>query len=136
MSTYASGHFYFKIMEIIKGKLYKSKISELVVIANEDINENRFSGTAIKKTEAFEVGEYGNSFDKKYFQPYSAEIIIKEVIDFSKVQFVEMESGEIVFVTGICFNEDSFAGYNIKGADFKAFWLKSEAKRVVTAKFE
>jgi hypothetical protein len=121
-------------MKIIKGNLYNSKISELVVIANEDINENRFSGTAINKTEAFEVGEYSINWAIDLFQPYSAEIIIKEVIDFSKVQFVEMESGEIVFASGN-HSGDRFTATSLKVSHFQ-FYDKSEAKKVVTPKFE
>jgi hypothetical protein len=123
-------------MEIIKGNLYKNPKTGLVVMADKKQNDACFSGQVIIGDEWWEKGMISVRFGSSCFQPYSAEIIIKEVIDFSKVQFIEMESGEVVFVTGTCFNEDSFAGYNIKGADFKAFWLKSEAKRVVTPKFE
>ena len=121
-------------MKIIKGKLYKSKMSELVVMADEDINIDVFSGTVINKSRPYDAGEFRKDWITDAFKPYSAEIIIKEVIDFSKVQFVEMESGEIVFASGN-HSGDRFTATSLKVSHFQ-FYDKSEAKKVVTPKFE
>jgi hypothetical protein len=120
-------------MEIIKGQLYRSKISELVVMADEDINKKLFSGTAIKKSKSCEVGQYCDSWDKNLFQPYDAEIIIKEVIDFSKVQFVEMNDGSIILVNRFS-TEEYFWGLSIYDRVFNNF-KKEDVKKVVTPNF-
>jgi hypothetical protein len=113
-------------MKIIKGNLYKS--SSDCVLATKSTDERLFCGVDISD------GDFRTDWITDAFQPYSAEIIIKEVIDFSKVQFVEMASGEVVISDGDERN-DKFVGVNLKTAKFEAF-KKSEAKRVVTPKFE
>jgi hypothetical protein len=121
-------------MEIIKGNLYKNPKTGLVVMAEKRQSKDGFSGQVIIGDKGWKKGMFFDNFGISYFQPYSAEIIIKEVIDFSKVQFVEMASGEVVISDGDERN-DKFVGVNLKTAKFEAF-KKSEAKRVVTPKFE
>jgi hypothetical protein len=121
-------------MEIIKGNLYKSKIGELVVMAEKEKNEFFFSGQVVVGYGDGEKGKFSIGWIKEAFQPYSAEIIIKEVIDFSKVQFIEMHDGEVVFASGN-HSGDRFTATSLKVSHFQ-FYEKSEAKRVVTPKFE
>ena len=120
-------------MEIVKGQLYKQKTSALVVMANNKESEEGFSGQVIIPSKYYKKGYYADGWNIEAFQPYSAEIIIKEVIDFSKVQFIEMASGEVVITDGEE-RDDKFDALNLKTARFEAF-KKSEAKRVVTANF-
>jgi hypothetical protein len=120
-------------MEIIKGQLYRTEKADLIVIAEENSKNNTFSGTVIGG-KSYDIGHYSKCWAASQFQLYSAEIIIKEVIDFSKVQFIEMASGEVVITDGEE-RDDKFDALNLKTARFEAF-KKSEAKRVVTAKFE
>jgi hypothetical protein len=120
-------------MEIIKGNLYKSK-NGVVVMAIEKQENDCFSGQVIVGNEKCVKGFFSDTWAIDAFQPYSAEIIIKEVIDFSKVQFIEMESGDVVLSDGDERN-DKFVAVNIKTS--KILLLeKSEAKRVVTANFK
>jgi hypothetical protein len=122
-------------MEIVKGQLYKAKTSELVVMASgEQICGINFSGQVVVGDEHDSVGEYSAFWDIRNFEPYSAEIIIKEVIDFSKVQFLEMNDGEIVFTSGVQI-ENQFFSTNIKTAERRRY-EKSDVKKVVNAKFE
>jgi hypothetical protein len=122
-------------MEIIKGKLYKSKISELVVMATENkIDATLFFGVVIDSSDQDEIGFFSDSCVSSSFEPYSAEIIIKEVIDFSKVQFVEMNDGEIVFGRGDN-DKKTFAGVNIATNIYDCF-EKSDVKKVVTPNFK
>jgi hypothetical protein len=120
-------------MEIIKGQVYRTEKADVIVIAEENSKNNTFSGTVIGG-KSYGIGHYSQCWAASRFQPYSAEIIIKEVIDFSKLQFLEMHDGEVVFSDGDERN-DKFVGVNIKTS--KIILLhKSEAKRVVTPKFE
>jgi hypothetical protein len=121
-------------MEIVKGNLYKSTTTSLVVMADEQQNRSCFSGQVIIGDGSERVGTFEKSWAISGFEPYSAEIIIKEVIDFSKVQFLEMESGEIVLTDGNHV-EKIFYGLNIKKAHWRSFF-KSDVKRVVTPNFK
>jgi hypothetical protein len=121
-------------MEIIKGNLYRSKDNGLVVMASTKLNENVFSGQVVVGDESHRKGKFSTAWIKDAFQPYSAEIIIKEVIDFSKVQFVELNDGEVVLTDGIE-KFDNFLAVNLKTGNYNAF-EKSEAKRVVTPNFK
>ena len=120
-------------MEIVKGKLYKTEKSDIIIIAEGNSKNNTFSGTVIGG-KSYGIGYYSQDWAISQFQPYSAEITIKEIIDFSKVQFLEMASGEVVISDGDERN-DKFVGVNLKTAKFEAF-NKSEAKRVVTPTFK
>jgi hypothetical protein len=121
-------------MEIIKGNLYKSKTSDLIVMAEEEKNEFFFSGQVVVGYGDGEKGKFSIGWIKEAFQPYFSEITIKEVIDFSKVQFLELNDGKIVFANGLN-KEEKFIGTDLKTGRSLCFH-KSEAKRVVTAKFE
>ena len=121
-------------MEIIKGNLYKVKNSKLVVLAYLIRREDLFSGTVIIEDSGYKKGDYQTDWIIDNFEPYSAEITIKEVIDFNKVQFVEMNSGDIVLTRGIS-DEYTFSCISVKTGIF-CTWIKEKAKRVVTPKFE
>jgi hypothetical protein len=120
-------------MEIIKGQVYRTEKADVIVIAEENSKNNTFSGTVIGG-KSYGIGHYSKCWAASQFQLYSAEIIIKEVIDFSKVQFLEMHDGKIVFANGLN-KEEKFIGTDLKTGRSLCFH-KSEAKRVVTAKFE
>jgi hypothetical protein len=120
-------------MEIIKGNLYKSKTSDVIVIAEENSKNNTFSGTSIGG-KSYGIGYYSKCWAASQFQLYFSEITIKEVIDFSKVQFLELNDGKIVFANGLN-KEEKFIGTDLKTGRSLCFH-KSEAKRVVTPKFE
>jgi hypothetical protein len=122
-------------MKIVKGNLYKSKDNGLVVMAEAQQNEDCFSGQVVGGDESYKKGKFSTAWNKDVFQPYSAEIIIKEVIDFSKVQFVELNDGDVVLANGI-HEEDTFAGVLVSNGRFSSVWSKDFAKRVVTAKFQ
>jgi hypothetical protein len=121
-------------MEIIKGKLYKHPKTGLVVMASTKLNEEVFSGQVVVGDESHGKGKFSTAWNKDGFQPYSAEIIIKEMIDFSKVQFLEMNDGEIVLTDGES-RDDKFDALNLKTARFGMF-KKADAKRVVTPNFK
>ena len=120
-------------MEIIKGNLYKSKNNRVIVLAEESSNNDCFSGTVIRG-ELYNLGHYSTVWATELFRPYSAEIIIKEVIDFSKVQFVELNDGTVLLTTGN--HEDGRFYANNTRTGILAFPFKEEVKRVVTAKFK
>jgi hypothetical protein len=52
------------------------------------------------------------------FEPYSVEIILKEVIDFSKIQFVEMNDGEVLLANGNNYDH-LFYGINLQNCNGK-----------------
>ena len=120
-------------MEIVKGKLYKTEKSDIIIIAEGNSKNNTFSGTVIGG-KSYGIGYYSQDWAASQFQPYSAEITIKEIIDFSKVQFLEMNDGKIVFANGLN-KEESFIGTDLKTGRSLCFY-KSEAKRVVTPTFK
>ena len=119
-------------MEIVKGNLYKSKEKDLIVMAEKETRDSAFSGQVVVDG-LWVKGHYSEDWSKDCFEPYSAEIILKEVIDFSKVQFLEMNDGEIVLTSG---NTDGllFSGHTIN--DYKYITpFKSDVKKVVTPNF-
>jgi len=120
-------------MEIIKGNLYRTEKTDVIVIAQENSKNNTFSGTVIGGN-SYGLGHYSKCWAVSAFQPYSAEIIIKEVIDFSKVQFLEMKDGDVVLTDGIERN-GNFVAVNLKTSKHQAF-EKSDVKKVVTANFK
>jgi hypothetical protein len=120
-------------MEIIKGNLYKSKDTGVIVMAEQKLGENNFSGQVVIDGDYIK-GYFSNMWAIHVFQPYSAEIIIKEVIDFSKVQFLEMSNGDIVFASGNS-SGDRFTATNLTVPYFQ-FYNKSDVKRVVTPNFK
>jgi hypothetical protein len=120
-------------MEIIKGNLYKSKDTGVIVMAEQRLGENNFSGQVVIDGD-YSKGYFSNMWAIHMFQPYSAEITIKEVIDFSKVQFLEMSNGDIVLTDGNQV-EKIFYGLNTKKAHWRSFF-KSDVKRVVTPNFK
>jgi hypothetical protein len=119
-------------MKIIKGNLYKSKTG-LIVMAEAQQKEDCFSGQVIIGDDQEQVGNYEKIWAISYFKPYSAEIIIKEVIDFSKVQFVEMNDGSVVLTDGLSGGE-GFTAVDIKKVSHK-YYEKSDVKKVVTPNF-
>jgi hypothetical protein len=121
-------------MEIVKGQLYKSKTTRLVVMAERKQNEKCFSGQVIIGDDVDEVGAINKIWDITKFEPYSAEIILKEVIDFSKVQFVEMNSGDIVLTNGK-YSDFIFEAMKISDPIITT-WRKDSVKRVVTPNFK
>jgi len=120
-------------MEIIKGNLYESKDLEVIVMANQREGESTFSGQVVVDG-GYVKGFFSDNWSIRKFEPYSAEIILKEIIDFSKVQFLEMNSGDIVLTRGIS-DEYTFSCINVKTGIF-CTWIKEKAKQVVTPKFE
>jgi hypothetical protein len=122
-------------MEIIKGNLYKSITTSLVVMANESTVNSKFSATVIISDSVHEKGESLNNWWPIAFQPYSAEIIIKEVIDFSKVQFVEMASGEILLTNGKN-TTTSFCATRVDDCYYLEYWKKDSVKKVLTPNFK
>jgi hypothetical protein len=120
-------------MEIIKGNLYVSKDLGVIVMAEQRVGENTFSGQVVVDG-GYVKGFFSDNWSIRKFEPYSAEIILKEVIDFNKVQFVEMNSGDIVLTRGIS-DEYTFSCISVKTGIF-CTWIKEKAKRVVTPKFE
>jgi hypothetical protein len=120
-------------MEIIKGNLYKSKNLDLVVMASGQVKGSAFYGQVVIDGD-YSKGHFSEMWAIPCFEPYSAEIILKEVIDFSKVQFLEMNDGEIVLARGID-DKNTFAGVKIETGYFNCF-DKSEVKRVVTPNFK
>ena len=129
------GFFILNNMEISKGNLYKSNLTGLVVMACEKTGEKSFSGQVIIDDIAQQLGTIEEKWDINYFQPYSAEIILKEVIDFSKVQFLEMASGEILLTNGN-HKETNFCGTRVVDGYFLEWWKKDSVKRVVTPNFK
>jgi hypothetical protein len=121
-------------MEIIKGNLYKSKDTGVIVMAEQKLGENNFSGQVVIDGD-YVKGYFSNMWAIHIFQPYSAEIIIKEVIDFSKVQFLEMASGEILFTNGN-HKETSFCGTRVVDGYFLEWWKKDSVKKIVTPNFK
>jgi hypothetical protein len=120
-------------MEIIQGNLYESKDLEVIVMANQREGESTFSGQVVVDG-GYVKGFFSDNWSIRKFQPYSAEIILKEVIDFSKVQFLEMNDGGVVLGSGN-HSGDRFSATSLKVPYFQ-FYDKSEAKKVVTPKFE
>ena len=120
-------------MEIIKGNLYESKNLGVIVMAEQRLGENTFSGQVVVDGD-YNKGHFSNMWAISCFQPYSAEITIKEVIDFNKVQFVEMNSGDIVLTNGK-YNDFIFEAMKISDPIITT-WRKDSVKRVVTPKFE
>jgi hypothetical protein len=119
-------------MEIIKGNLYRSKDLGVIVMAEERVGENTFSGQVVVDGD-YSKGHFSNMWAISGFQPYSAEIILKEVIDFSKVQFLEMNDGEIMLTNGK-HNDNRFFAISSKSG-FEKCYAKSDVKRVVTPNF-
>ena len=93
-----------------------------------------FSAVVILGNEFHEKGKFCNDFVVEAFEPYDAEIIIKEVIDFSKVQFVEMASGDVVLTNGK-YNDFIFEAMKISDPIITT-WRKDSVKRVVTPNFK
>ena len=120
-------------MEIIKGKLYRSKDFGVIVMAEQILKENTFSGQVVVDGD-YSRGHFSKIWAISQFEPYSAEIILKEVIDFGKVQFLEMNDGKIVLTDGIE-GKTGFVGTYLSKIFFQSF-EKLDIKRVVTAKFE
>jgi hypothetical protein len=102
-------------------------------MAEAQQNEDRFSGQVIIGDDNEQVGDFQKSWIISSFEPYPAEITIKKVIDFSKVQFVEMNNGDIVLARGIS-DEYTFSCINVKTGIF-CTWIKEKAKRVLTPNF-
>jgi hypothetical protein len=120
-------------MEIIKGNLYKSKDDVVFVLAEKKTDETHFAGIVVKNG-FYPKGYYSKDFTIDLFEPYSAEIILKEVIDFSKVQFLEMHDGEIVLTSGQ-HDDDIFYCNYVSNCKYNTCY-KNHAKRVVTPNFK
>jgi hypothetical protein len=100
-------------------------------MADEKNNKKNFSGVIIDGN--YQKGYYSIAWVINEFEPYSAEIILKEVIDFSKVQFLEMNSGDIVLTNGK-YSDFIFEAMKISDPII-IIWRKDSVKRVVTPKF-
>jgi len=72
-----SGFSILRIMEIVKLKTYKSIETDLVVLVTEDLGDF-FSGVVIFGDDEEKVGTYEYKWNIDAFEPYDAELIVKE----------------------------------------------------------
>jgi len=71
------GFFILNIMEIIQGNLYKSKDDVVFVLAEKKTSETHFAGIVVKNG-FYKKGYYSKDFTIDLFEPYDAELIVKE----------------------------------------------------------